>query len=100
VTQAHVHDHARMVLDASVRQQARQRLRSVRGHVEGILRMLDDDAIYCVEALKQIKAVTGALDKVGVLILESHLRDHVATAAARGDTDHIVDELLEVLKYR
>jgi DNA-binding FrmR family transcriptional regulator len=89
-----------MVLAESVRQEARQRLRSVRGHVDGILRMLDDESIYCVDALKQIKAVTGALDKVAVLVLESHLREHVATAAARGDVDHIVDELLEVLKYR
>lgn len=97
---AHAHDHSRMVLDATVREQVRQRLRSVRGHVEGILRMLDDESIYCLDALKQIKAVTGALDKVAVLILESHLREHVATAAARGDVDHIVDELLEVLKYR
>jgi DNA-binding FrmR family transcriptional regulator len=90
----------RMHLDAAARQKARQRLLSIKGHVEGILRMLDDESIYCVDALKQIKAVSGALDKVSVMILQSHLRDHVATAAQRGDVDQIVSELMEVLKYR
>lgn len=68
--------------------------------MDGILRMLDDDSIYCVDVLKQIKAVTGALDKVGGLVMRSHLKDHVVTAAQRGDADTIVGELVELLKYR
>jgi DNA-binding FrmR family transcriptional regulator len=76
------------------------KLLSVRGHVEGILRMLDDDSVYCVDILKQIKAVDGALDKIGDLVLRSHLKDHVVTAHERGDVGDIVDELMEVLKYR
>lgn len=89
-----------LYLDPRTREQARRRLLSIRGHVEGILRMLEDESIYCVDALKQIKAVQGALDKVGALVLRSHLHDHVVTAADRGDTDQIVSELMEVLKYR
>lgn len=87
-------------LDDATRAQARKRLLSVRGHVEGVMRMLDDESVYCVDALKQIKAIGGALDKVGALILQSHLRDHVVTAAQRGDVDAIVGELMEVMKYR
>lgn len=87
-------------LDSQTREQARRRLLSIKGHVEGILRMLDDESTYCVDALKQIKAVQGALDKVGGLVLRSHLHDHVVTAADRGDTEQIVTELMEVLKYR
>ncbi|SMF27654.1 DNA-binding transcriptional regulator, FrmR family [Tistlia consotensis] len=87
-------------LDPGTRENARRRLMSVRGHVEGILRMLDNESVYCVDVLKQIKAVDGALDKVGDLVLRSHLRDHVTTAHERGDTDEIVEELMEVLKYR
>jgi len=87
-------------LDPRTRDDARRRLLSIKGHVEGILRMLDDETVYCVDALKQIKAVNGALDKVGSLVLRSHLRDHVVTAQERGDVDEIVDELMEVLKYR
>lgn len=90
----------KLCLDATTREEARRRLLSIRGHVEGILRMLEDESIYCVDALKQIKAVQGALDKVGTMVLRSHLKDHVVTAATRGDTDQIVAELMEVLKYR
>ena len=87
-------------LDPAVREDARRRLRSIRGHVEGILKMLEDEQVYCVDALKQVKAVQGALDKVGGLVLKSHLQNHVATAAQRGDAGDLVEELLEVLKYR
>jgi len=87
-------------LDSSAREDARRRLLSIRGHIEGILRMLETESVYCVDVLKQIKAVDGALDKVGDLILRSHLRDHVVTAHERGDEGAIVDELMEVLKYR
>ncbi len=92
-------DHG-LHLDAGTRENARRRLLSVRGHVEGILRMLEDDSVYCVDILKQIKAVDGALDKIGDLVLRSHLKDHVVTAHERGDVGAIVEELMEVLKYR
>ena len=49
---------------------------------------------------KTIKAIDGAMDKVGDLVLKSHLKDHVVTAQKRGDVIKIVDELMEVLKYR
>ncbi len=87
-------------LDESIREDASLRLKSAKGHLEGILRMLEDPDIYCVDVLKQIKAVQGALSKVNHSVLRSHIRDHVATAAQRGDTEEIVDELMDALKYR
>lgn len=41
----------------------------------------------------------GALSKINETVLKAHIRDHVATAARRGDTEHIVEELMEALKY-
>lgn len=87
-------------LDPTAREDARRRLLSIRGHVEGVLRMLESEDIYCVDVLKQIKAVEGALGKVGELVLRSHLEHHVATAQIRGDTKEMVAEVMEVLKYR
>jgi len=87
-------------LDVNTREDARRRLLSIRGHLEGILRMLENESIYCVEILKQIKAVDAAINKVGDLVMKSHLKDHVVTAHERGDVSKIVDELMEVLKYR
>ena len=94
-------DHADCLhLDAAVREDASRRLKSVRGHVEGVLRMLEDPDVYCVDVLKQVSAVQGALRKVSDAVLRSHIRDHVVTAAQRGDTEHIVDELMEAMKYK
>lgn len=97
----HAHGrHCALHLDPAVREDARRRLLSIKGHVEGVLRMLADEEVYCVDVLKQLKAVNGALSKVGDLVLRSHLQKHVVTAHERGDTDQIVEELMEVLKYR
>lgn len=92
--------HQVLCLDGGARAEAIRRLRSIRGHVEGILRMLEDESVYCADVLKQVKAVDGAMKKVGNIVLRSHLHDHVVTAAARGDAGEIVDELMEILKYR
>lgn len=89
-----------MHLDPEVRKAALARLKSVAGHVDGILRMLEDETTYCVDVLKQIKAVQGALNRIGDTVLQSHLKHHVVTAHDRGDADGIVSELMEVLKYR
>jgi DNA-binding FrmR family transcriptional regulator len=89
-----------MHLDHEVRPIALRRLKSIKGHVEGIERMLEDKSSYCVDVLKQIKAVEGALDRIGEMVLQSHLKHHVVTAHDRGDTDKIVTELMDVLKYR
>ncbi|MDR9433541.1 MAG: metal-sensitive transcriptional regulator [Spiribacter sp.] len=92
--------HCSLSLDTSVRDSARQRLASVRGHVEGIVRMLEREDVYCVDVLRQLKAVTGALDKVGDAVLRSHLHHHVTSARERGDATEIVNELMDILKYR
>ena len=62
--------------------------------------MLEDPDVYCIDVLKQIKAVQGALSKTSDKVLRSHIRDHVATASERGDSEQIVDELMEALKYQ
>lgn len=87
-------------LDPATRADATLRLKGVRGHVEGVLRMLENEGVYCVDVLKQVSAVQGALRKVSEAVLRAHMRDHVATAAQRGDTELIVNELMEALKYR
>ena len=62
--------------------------------------MLEDPDVYCVDVLKQVKAVQGALSKINDQVLRSHIRDHVVTAAERGDAEAIVEELMEALKYQ
>lgn len=87
-------------LDSETRKDAVRRLKGAHGHLAGVLRMLDDPNVYCVDVMKQLSAVQGAITKVNDKVLRSHIKDHVSTAILRGDTDHIVDELMEALKYK
>ncbi len=87
-------------LDPETRKDAVRRLKGAHGHLAGVLRMLDNPDVYCVDVMKQLSAVQGALSKVNEKVLRAHIKDHVSTAILRGDTDHIVDELMEALKYR
>ena len=89
--------HLYMPEDA--RKRAKRRLAIARGHVESIARMLGDPQVYCVDVLRQIKAVQGALAGAGEVVLRGHLEAHVATAHERGDAVEIVEELMEVFKY-
>ena len=91
--------HAHLCMPQDSRKRAARRLSIARGHVESIIRMLDNPEVYCVDVLRQIKAVQGALSGAGEVVLRGHLEAHVATAHERGDATEIVEELMEALKY-
>lgn len=76
------------------------RLRSIEGHIRGIQRMVDDD-VYCMDILKQIKAVQQALERVSALTLENHLNTCVTTAIRSDDEaeqNRVVREIMDVFK--
>lgn len=77
-----------------------RRLKSVEGHVRGIQRMVESEA-YCIDVLKQLRAVRGALDRIGELALETHLATCVTDALASEDRDErmrVIAEILEVFR--
>lgn len=101
--QTHAHHHAghgRLCMPDGARKVVARRLAIAKGHLESIRQALEKDDVYCVDVLRQIKAVQGALEQAGRITLEGHLRAHVATAAERGDTEAIVGELMDALRYR
>lgn len=63
------------------------RLRRIEGQVRGIARMVEHDA-YCIEVLTQVSATTRALQSVGLLLLDDHLRHCLAEAAQAGGGVH------------
>lgn len=74
-----------------------RRLRRIEGQIRGVQRMVEDDA-YCVDVLTQISAVVSACEKVGLKVLESHIRGCVADAIASDDGDSKITELTEALE--
>jgi len=68
------------------------RLNRVEGQVRGIRGMVEKD-VYCDNILAQITAARSALDAIGKLLLESHIRGCLVDRIRDGD-DTIVDELM------
>lgn len=88
-------------MDDKTRTEAIHRLKSVAGHVNGIIRMLEEDR-YCIDVIKQIQAAQTALARVSESILESHLHTCVATALQGDDVaerERLLAEVVEVYRY-
>ena len=77
-----------------------QRLASASGHLNGVERMARDGA-YCIDVIRQIQAVQAALNKVSVMMLETHL-DTCILAAVQGEDiaerEHLLDEIASIIK--
>ncbi|HVI38566.1 MAG TPA: metal-sensing transcriptional repressor [Gaiellales bacterium] len=61
-----------------------KRLHRIEGQVRGIERMVEDDR-YCIDILDQISAVSTALEKVGLRVLDGHVNHCVSDAMRSGD---------------
>jgi DNA-binding FrmR family transcriptional regulator len=64
-------------------EEANRRLKNIEGHIHGIQRMIEEEA-YCIDIIRQIQAVQGALKKVSEIILDEHMSSCLITAI-RGD---------------
>lgn len=74
------------------------RLKTVRGHLDGILRMVDEGA-YCVEIMKQISAVQASLERANRLVLKNHLETCFSEAVMDGRGDAAIAELVDAVKF-
>ncbi|WP_197089534.1 metal-sensitive transcriptional regulator [Bacillus sp. SA1-12] len=68
------------------------RLNRIEGQIRGIKSLIEKDT-YCDDVITQISATQSALNSVGKLLLEGHLRTCVVERIQEGD-EEIIDELL------
>jgi DNA-binding FrmR family transcriptional regulator len=80
------------------KKEAALRLKVAAGHLEGVRRMVENDA-YCVDLMKQLSAVQGTLQRVQEIFLRNHLSSCVSTAIQNGMGEAIIEELMGALKY-
>ena len=76
------------------------RLRRMGGQVDAGGRRIEDDE-YCVDILMQLSAATGALGKVGQIVMENHLKTCVAEAMTEGkkaDREEKLQELVDLFR--
>lgn len=77
-----------------------RRLKTVEGHLRGIIKMVEDDK-YCIDVIRQIQAVEAALNKVSAQILENHLNSCVTTAIQgnnKTERERVLKEITEVFE--
>ena len=72
------------------------RLSRINGQVEAVRRMIEEDE-YCVDILMQLSAATGALHRVGEIVLDQHLRRCVQDAMRNGDDTERDAKLEEIM---
>ncbi|MDK7585102.1 metal/formaldehyde-sensitive transcriptional repressor [Alcaligenes phenolicus] len=73
------------------------RVRRLKGQLEGIERALDSDAA-CIEVLRQIASVRGAVGGLMAEVIEDHLREHVLLAPTDEERQQGGEEMIEVIR--
>jgi CsoR family transcriptional regulator, copper-sensing transcriptional repressor len=73
-----------------------KRLKRIEGQVRGVQKMVEDNR-YCIDILIQTSAIQAALNKVGLQLLERHVRHCVAKAIHEGNGDESIQELMTVI---
>ena len=71
-------------------------LRTARGQLDGILKMVEDDR-YCIDISQQLMATEAMLNKINKEILTAHLKHCVSNAQTQAERDEKIDELVAML---
>ncbi len=78
------------------REQISRLVRTARGQLDGILRMVEQDR-YCMDISTQLTAAEAILRKANREILRAHMKGCVQEALREGNGDEKIDELVELL---
>ena len=80
------------------REPVEQLLKTTKGQIEGVLRMIDDDR-YCIDISNQILACEALLRKANKVVLKGHLEHCVKEAFRSGQNEQEkIDEIMNVLE--
>jgi len=83
-----------------IKKRALHRTSILEGQLRGIARMIENED-YCMDILTQTRAVQKSLESLNRLLLENHLRTHVAHMFEHGGEqgEQAVDELLKAFDF-
>lgn len=71
------------------------RLRRIEGQVRGLQRMIEADA-NCEEVLNQVAAVRSAINRVGMIVFQTHSKDCIYRALEGGHYENL-DEIVTLM---
>ena len=78
------------------RTKALMSLKTAKGQVEGIIKMMEEGR-YCVDISNQIIAAQALLKKANMLILKQHMNHCVMDAVKKDNGEEKIDEIIELL---
>ena len=78
------------------KQKALKKLKIVRGQMDGVIRMLEDDR-YCVDISTQLLAIIGQIKKANIDILNDHLKHCVTEALVSDDKEEGEEKINEII---
>lgn len=70
-------------------------LKTARGQIDGILRMVDEDR-YCVDISTQLMATQALIARINADVLKAHIEGCVASAIESGDEELKAAKLAEI----
>ncbi len=73
-----------------------RKLKTVRGQIDGIIRMVEDDR-YCIDISNQLMASIAILKNINKDVLEAHLRYCVLEAFAVGNPSEKAEKIEEII---
>ena len=85
-------------MNAAHKRDALQRLKTVRGHLDGVIRLVEAEA-YCPDIMKQVAAAQASLERVNRILLRNHLETCVTEAIQAGGGSAKIAELIDALRY-
>lgn len=74
------------------------RLKTVRGHLDGIIRMVEAET-YCPELMKQVAAAQASLERVNRILLQNHLETCITEAIQADGGSAKIAELIDALRF-
>ncbi len=74
------------------------RLKTVRGHLDGVIRIVEAEA-YCPDLMKQVAAAQASLERVNRILLQNHLETCVTEAIRAGGGGGKIAELIDALRF-
>lgn len=85
---------------ADIKKRATHRSKIIEGQIKGLQKMIENEA-YCMDILTQSLALQKSLASLDKLVLENHMRTHIADMMSSGDDkqqEKALGELLDLYK--
>lgn len=82
-----------------IKKRSSHRVKILQGQLRALETAIDNEE-YCMDILTQSLAIQKSLGSLNKLILENHLRTHIAHEIKHGNADKSIEELLQLYELQ